>query len=99
METQNYIFFSKNFKIDRIEFCPYPEKRNHPRCVNISPTLVIDTAMGMSLWVATSYSMETQKFDFFCQKSSKLNFVHTLSVHNPENKSPWLRQYKSYISN
>ena len=25
--------------------CPYPEKRNHPGFVNISPTLVIDTSM------------------------------------------------------
>ena len=49
IETQNYIFFSKNFKIDKIEFCPYLEKRNRPRLFNISPTLVIDTTMGMSL--------------------------------------------------
>ena len=35
--------FSKKFKIDKIEFCPYPEfsyaeKRNRPGFVNISPT-------------------------------------------------------------
>ena len=28
--------------------CPYPEKRNHPSFVNISPTLVIDTSMERS---------------------------------------------------
>ena len=28
--------------------CPYPEKRNCPGFVDISPTLVIDTSMGMS---------------------------------------------------
>ena len=28
--------------------CPYPEKRNHPGFVNISPTLEIDTSMEMS---------------------------------------------------
>ena len=28
--------------------CPYPEKRNHPVFVNISPTLVIDTSMERS---------------------------------------------------
>ena len=28
--------------------CPYPKKRNHPRYVNISPTLVIDTSMERS---------------------------------------------------
>ena len=27
---------------------PYPEKRNHTRFVNISPTLVIDTSMERS---------------------------------------------------
>ena len=27
---------------------PYPEKRNHPGFVNISPTLVIDTSMERS---------------------------------------------------
>ena len=35
--------FSENFKIDEIEFCPYPEKRNRPGFVDISPSLVIDT--------------------------------------------------------
>ena len=31
------------FKKFEIEFCPYPEKRNLPVLVNISPTLVIDS--------------------------------------------------------
>ena len=44
---------SKKFKIDEIEFCPYPElpyagKRNRPGFVNITPTLVIDTSMERS---------------------------------------------------
>ena len=30
---------------------PYPEKRNHPSFINISPTLVIDTSMEMYLKV------------------------------------------------
>ena len=45
--------------------------------------------------------MENEKFDFFLQKSSKLkklNFVCSSSVHTREKKSPWLRQYQSYIS-
>ena len=31
-----------------VSVCPYPEKRNHPSCVNVSPTLVIDTSMEKS---------------------------------------------------
>ena len=31
-----------------LSVCPYPEKRNHPGFVNISPTLVIDTSMERS---------------------------------------------------
>ena len=31
-----------------LSVCPYPEKRNHPDFVNISPTLVIDTSMERS---------------------------------------------------
>ena len=43
METQKFEFFSKKFKIDKIEFCPYHEflyakKRNRPGFVNIIPT-------------------------------------------------------------
>ena len=29
--------------------CPYPEKRNHPGFVNISPTLLIDTSMVIDI--------------------------------------------------
>ena len=32
----------------RLSICPYPEKRNYPSFVNISPTLVIDTSMERS---------------------------------------------------
>ena len=44
IETLKVEFISK-FEIDKIEFCPYPEKRNRPGFVYISPTLVIDTSM------------------------------------------------------
>ena len=65
-------FFQK-FEIDEIEFCPYPEfpyaeKKNRPGFVNISPTLVIDTSTERS-----SRVLQHKKFDFFFQKSSKLN--------------------------
>ena len=32
----------------RLSICPYPEKRNHPSFVNVSPTLVIDTSIERS---------------------------------------------------
>ena len=37
-----------------LSVCPYPEKRNHPSFVNISPTLVIDTSMERSSRVAST---------------------------------------------
>ena len=45
--------------------------------------------------------METQKCDIFSKSSklTKLNFVRTSSFRMPKKKSPWLRQYQSYISN
>ena len=38
-----------------LSVCPYPEKRNHPGFVNISPTLLIGTYIERS--TSTSYSM------------------------------------------
>ena len=75
METQKVDFFSKKLKI---EFCPYPEKRNRPGFVGISPTLIIDYINGKVFTCTTA--LKPKKFNFF-QKSSKLtklNFVRTL---------------------
>ena len=79
METQKceFFFFKKLEIIDEIEFCPYPEfpyaeKRNRPGFVNISPTIVIDTSTERSSRVLQHGN---QKFDFFFQKSSKLNLT------------------------
>ena len=55
----------------RLSICPYPEKRNHPSFVNISPTLVIDTSMERSSRVLHH---ENPKIWFFFQKSSKFEF-------------------------
>ena len=68
IKTQNLIFFPKKFKIDRIELypypdCPYPEKRNHPGFVNISPTFVIDTSMKNSS--SSTASKHKKKFNYF----------------------------------
>ena len=54
-----------------LSVCPYPEKRNHPSFVNISPTLVIDTSMEMSSRVLQHGN---PKIWFFFQKRLKLNF-------------------------
>ena len=53
-----------------LSVCPYPEKRNHPDFVDISPTLVINTSMERSSRVL---QYENPKFLFF-QKNLKLNF-------------------------
>ena len=56
--TPNFVFWVEIFcvptcfhmRIPKLcpSVCPYPEKRNHPSFVNISPTLVIDTLMERS---------------------------------------------------
>ena len=63
METEKI-----KFDIDKIEFYPYPEKRNRPGFIDISPTLVIDTSMERS-----SRVLQHGNPNFF-QKSFKLNF-------------------------
>ena len=78
METPKFDFFSKKFEI---EFCPYPDfqyagKRNRPGFVDISPTLVIDTSTERSSRVLQHGN---QKFDFFFQKSLKLNLTCILT--------------------
>ena len=51
--------------------CPYPEKRNHPSFVNISPTLVNDTSMERSSRVLQHGN---PKVWIFFPKSSKFEF-------------------------
>ena len=63
-----WIFFQKSSKF---EFWLLTKSWNHLIFVNISPTLVIDTSMERS---SEYYTMETQKFDFFFQKSLKFEF-------------------------
>ena len=50
-----------------LSVCPYPEKRNHPRFVNNSPTVVIDTSIEKS-------SRVLQHGNQFFQKRSKFEF-------------------------
>ena len=94
METPifDFFFFPKSLKF---EFWLLTKRGNHLSFVNISPTLVIDTSMERSSRVLQHGNPEMWKFF----KSSKLNSVRTLSFRMPRKKSPWLRQYQSYISN
>ena len=55
----------------RLSICPYPEKRNHPSFVNVSPTLVIDTSMERSSRVLRH---GFPKIWIFFHKSSKFKF-------------------------
>ena len=50
-----------------------PREKNPLSFVNISPTLVIDASHQWK-GLHEYYTMETQKFDFFFQKSSKFEF-------------------------
>ena len=54
-----------------LSICPYPEKRNHPSFVNVSPTLVIDTSMERSSLVLHHGN---PKIWIFFQKSLKFEF-------------------------
>ena len=59
-----------------LSVCPYPENRNHPVFVNISPTLVIDTSMERSSRVLQHGKPKNW---FFFSKSLKLNLTCILT--------------------
>ena len=65
----------------RLSICPYPEKRNYPGFVNISPTLVIDTSMERSSRVlhhGNPKIKKSSKFEFWLVTKSwnHLSFVN-----------------------
>ena len=73
--------------------CPYPEKRNHPSFVNISPSLVIDTSMERSSRVL---HQGNPKIWICFQKSSKFEFwlsTKSWNHHSFVNISPTLVIY------
>ena len=53
--------FQNRFCLSVPFVCPYPEKRNHPSFINISPTLVIDTSMETSSRVLHHGNPKNQK--------------------------------------
>ena len=87
-------------KSSKFEFWLLTKSWNHLSFVNISPTLVIDTSMERSSRVPTS-PWKPQNLKNFQKVRNCRNWI--LSVPRVsvcrEKKSPWLRQYQSYISN
>ena len=75
-----------------LSVCPHPEKRYHHSFVNISPTLIIDTSMERSSRVLHHGN---PKIWFFSSKKFEIRIL----TFDEELKSPYLRQYQSYISN
>ena len=75
METQKCEIFFKKFKIDKIEFCPYPE---FPYAEKNKTPWLSQYQSYMSNWyvngkVFTSTTAWEPIFFFFFQKSLKLN--------------------------
>ena len=97
METQKFDFFFQ--KSSKFEFWLLTKSWNHFSFVNISPTLVIDTSMERSSRVLHHGNPEMWNFSK-SSKLTKLNSVRTPSFRTPrKKKTPWLRQYQSYMSN
>ena len=97
MENQKLDFFQKSSKF---VFWLLTKSWNHLSFVNISPTLVIDASMERSWQVATT-PWKPKNVTIFQKVRNWRNWI--LSVPRVsecrETKSPWLRQYQSYISN
>ena len=97
METPKFDFFLQ--KSLKFKFWLLTKSWNHLSFVNISPTLVIDTSMERSSRVlATPWKPKNVKI--FQKVQNWRNWILSVprvSVYR-EKKSPWLRQYQSYIS-
>ena len=76
--------------------CPYPEKINRPSFVNISTTLVINASMER--YSRVLQHLNPKIWIYFKKVCNCILSVTRLSVPR-EKKSPWFRQYQSYISN
>ena len=92
-----WFFFQKSSKF---EFWLSTKSWNHHSFVNISPTLLIDASMEWSSRVLHKRKPKNGIF-FFQKVGNRRNWILSVprvSVRR-ETKSPWLRQYQSYISN
>ena len=97
METQKFDFFFQ--KSSKFEFWLLTKSWNHLSFVNISPTIVIDTSMERYSRVLQHGDPEMwtifKKFEI-----DKIEFCpYPEFPYAEKKKSPWLRQYQSYISN
>ena len=96
MESQKLDFFLK--KSSKFEFWLLTKSWNHLSFVNISHTLVIDTSMEWSSRVLHHGNPEMWNF-FKKFEIDEIEFCPYPEFPYVEKKSPWLRQYQSYISN
>ena len=91
-----WFFFQKSSKF---EFWLLTKSWNHLSFVNISPTLVIDTSMEWSSRVLHHENPEMWKF-FKKFEIDKIEFCpYPEFPYAEKKKTPWLRQYQSYMSN
>ena len=98
MGTKKNWFFSQ--KSSKFEFWLLTKSWNHLSFVNISPTLVIDTSMEWSSRVLHHGNPEMWKFFRKVRNwQSWILSVPRVSVRREKKKTPWLRQYQSYMSN
>ena len=96
-KPKNLIFFFQ--KSLKFEFWLLTKSWNHLSFVNISPTLVIDTSMEWSSRVLHHGNPEMWKF-FKKFEIDKIEFCpYPEFPYAEKKKTPWLRQYQSYISN
>ena len=87
------------FKSSKFEFWLLTKSWNHLSFVNISPTLVIDTSIEWSPRVLHHGNPEMWIF-FKKFEIDEIEFCPYIEFPYAEKKkSPWLRQYQSYISN
>ena len=91
-----WFFFQKSSKF---KFWLLTKSWNHLFFVNISPTLVIDTSMERSSRVLHHGNPEMWNF-FKKFEIDEIEFCpYPEFPYAEKKKTPWLRQYQSYISN
>ena len=97
METHKFDFFFQ--KSSKFKFWLLMKSWNHLSFVNISPTLVINISMERSLWVL--HHGKPKMWNFFKKfEIDEIEFCpYPEFPYAEKKKSPWLRQYQSYISN
>ena len=95
-KPENLNFFQNSSKF---EFWLLTKSWNHLSFVNISPTLVTDTSMEWSSRVLHHGNPEIWKF-FKKFEIDEIEFCpYPEFPYARKKKTPWLRQYQSYISN